>query len=122
MPMAISVNMFGLRFTTEAQPRSKNGAPPQSTTGVASANCSQAPKCPAMLMARSGTESTTPTQNRRVIERSSGFSGSSALGIIGSRAMPQIGQLPASFRTICGMHRTGPERAGGRRRLLLLLG
>ena len=32
----ISVNMFGLRLTSEVQTRWKNGHPPQSTTGVAS--------------------------------------------------------------------------------------
>ena len=37
-PMAINVNIFGLRWTTEAQPRTKNGQPPQSTTGVAKRN------------------------------------------------------------------------------------
>ena len=40
-PSAISVNMFRWRFTTDAQPRTKNGQPPHSTTGVASANCVQ---------------------------------------------------------------------------------
>ena len=34
-PCAISVNMFGLRFTIEAHPRAKNGQPAHSTTGVA---------------------------------------------------------------------------------------
>ena len=33
--------MFRWRFTTDAQPRTKNGQPPHSTTGVASANCVQ---------------------------------------------------------------------------------
>ena len=33
---SLSVNIFRLRFTTEYQPRMKNGHPPQSTTGVAS--------------------------------------------------------------------------------------
>src|ERR1700730_13104211 len=33
--MAIRVNMFHWRVTSEVQPRSKNGAPAQSTTGVA---------------------------------------------------------------------------------------
>ena len=41
MPSAISVNMFGLRFTSEAQARWKNGAPPQSTTGVARTSCTR---------------------------------------------------------------------------------
>src|SRR5665213_1081739 len=41
VPSAISVNMLRLRFTTDCQPRTKNGAPAHSTTGLASANCSQ---------------------------------------------------------------------------------
>ena len=36
VPSAISVNIFRLRFTIDAQPRSKNGQPPHRTTGVAS--------------------------------------------------------------------------------------
>ena len=44
MPSAMSVNMLRCRETTESQPRSKNGHPPQRTTGVASASCSQAPR------------------------------------------------------------------------------
>src|SRR5260370_25759687 len=35
VPIAISVNMLVLRFTTDAQPRWKNGQPHQRTTGVA---------------------------------------------------------------------------------------
>ena len=42
VPSAISVNMFRLRFTTDCQPRTKNGHPPQSTTGVARMSCAQA--------------------------------------------------------------------------------
>jgi len=34
-PSPIRVNMFGFRVTTEFQPRTKNGQPAQSTTGVA---------------------------------------------------------------------------------------
>ena len=36
VPSAISVNMFRLRLTMDCQPRTKNGQPPHSTTGVAS--------------------------------------------------------------------------------------
>ena len=36
--MAISVNMLRLRLMSDAQPRSKNGQPAHSTTGVASTN------------------------------------------------------------------------------------
>ena len=39
--MAISVNIFGLTFLIEAHARSKNGQPPQKTTGTAKANCIQ---------------------------------------------------------------------------------
>ena len=39
--MAISVNMFKCRVSSERQPRRKNGQPAQSTTGVVSANCIQ---------------------------------------------------------------------------------
>ena len=39
MPMAINVNMLGLRLRIESQPRAKNGAPAQSTTGVESTAC-----------------------------------------------------------------------------------
>ena len=41
MPIAISVNMLRLRVTTDCQPRTKNGQPAHSTTGVASASCIQ---------------------------------------------------------------------------------
>ena len=42
MPSAISVNMLSWRVRSERQPRTKNGLPPQSTTGVASRSWSQA--------------------------------------------------------------------------------
>ena len=38
MPIAISVNMLRLRVSSDCQPRTKNGQPAQSTTGVAKAN------------------------------------------------------------------------------------
>ena len=41
MPRPISVNMFGLRLTSDVQKRWKNGSPHQRTTGVASRNSSQ---------------------------------------------------------------------------------
>jgi hypothetical protein len=54
------------------------------------------------LFHSSGTDNNTPTQNRRVMSRSSGFSPSVPVGVMGSSAMPQIGQEPGSDRTICG--------------------
>ena len=53
-------------------------------------------------MTSSGNDSTTPTQKRRVISASSGLPASPAVGVIGSSAMPQIGQLPGPSRTISG--------------------
>ena len=56
----------------------------------------------AIAIAMSGAVSTTPTQNRRVMSRSSGFSCSTAVTVRGSRAMPQIGHEPGWLRTISG--------------------
>ena len=43
---------------------------------------------------RSGTDRATPTQNRRVMSRSSADGPVSAVTMTGSRAMPQMGQTP----------------------------
>ena len=114
VPIAISVNMLVLRFRTDAHPRWKNGQPPHSTTGVASSNsihgspqfhrdainaCGQ--NMLPMAIASSGAVSARLIQNRRVMSRSSGLS-SSTVTVRGSSAMPQIGQLPGSARTISG--------------------
>ena len=121
------MNMFGLRFTTDAQARAKNGAPPQSTTGVASTSWSQARRrgetaCWSgwpgirsdMAIARSGTVRASPTQSRRVMSRSSGFTSSASVTIRGSSAMPQIGQAPGPGRTISGcIGQTHSVRVGG---------
>src|ERR1700674_3164355 len=114
VPMAISVNMLVLRFTTDAHPRWKNGQPPQRTTGVASSSSSHGnPQFHGdamnacghnmlpMAIASNGAVSPRLIQNRRVMSRSSGLS-SSAVTVRGSSAMPQIGQFPGSARTICG--------------------
>ena len=45
MPSAIRLNMFSDRLRTEAQPRTKNGAPAQSATGAASRNWTQIDNC-----------------------------------------------------------------------------
>src|SRR4051812_23262767 len=105
--MAINVNMFGERCTIDCQPRSKNGQPHQSTTGVAIANSSQrSPESPIQLeigllgsmlsiaITNTGTLSARLTQKRRDMSTSSGFTSSSALIVIGSSAIPQMGQLP----------------------------
>jgi hypothetical protein len=115
MPIAIRVNMFGLRLTIEAQPRSKKGQPAQSTTGVEKTSAIQLLTCgsirPPSPMPRSmspiasrktGSPSAAPIQKRRVMSTSSGFGRSSSVAVRGSSAMPQIGQLPGPFLTISG--------------------
>ena len=52
--------------------------------------------------ARSGTESATLTQNLRVMSMSSALFSSVAVTVRGSSAIPQMGQLPGSVRTISG--------------------
>ena len=46
--------MFRWRFTTDAQPRTKNGQPPHSTTGVASASCDPVQRTPCGTQCCSG--------------------------------------------------------------------
>ena len=65
-------------------------------------------KCSVIANATNGNDIATPTQKRRVMSCNSGLAGSSAAGVIGSSAMPQIGQLPGALRTISRMHRAGP--------------
>ena len=54
-----------------------------------------------MAIATSGAVRARLIQKRRVMRRSSGLS-SSTVTVRGSSAMPQIGQLPGSERTISG--------------------
>src|ERR1700730_2034451 len=111
VPNPISVNMFGLRLTTDAQKRSKNGQPPQSTTGVASRNSTQfrvlGARCnpsdsPNIASKNTGSESVALTQNLSRMESYSGSASTSLDTSIGSRPMPQIGQVPGPNCTICG--------------------
>jgi hypothetical protein len=110
MPSAIRVNMLRLRVASDCAPRTKNGQPAHSTTGVARINCAQFESCgvsgcqpirwPPISSATTGTVSPSPIQNRRVMSTSSGFGPVATVGISGSSAMPQIGQEPGpSCRT-----------------------
>src|SRR5258707_15576969 len=107
--------MFGLRFTIECQPRTKNGQPPQSTTGEARASCihdhavidaRRSKGMPGMKsfipIANTGIDKTALTQNLRRISTSSWFSSWSRETVRGSSAIPQIGQEPGASRIICG--------------------
>src|SRR5437868_248093 len=109
--------MLRLRVRKEFHPRAKKGAPPQSTTGAASASCSHAearvmPKScsnpevnmPPILMATRGTVRARPTQKRRRILRSSPSSSSDVLSAAtrDSSAVPQIGHDPGLSETTSG--------------------
>ena len=113
--MAIRVNMFRWRLTSEAQPRSKNGQPPQRTTGEANASCARLSRraekacwsgCPGIMSdiarRKTGSVKARHTQNRRVIKTNSGFASSAAATVRGSKAMPQMGQNPGPSRTTSG--------------------
>ena len=91
-PSPISVNMFKLRVTSDRHPRTKNGQPPHSTTGVARTNsnhCHVLRRQPHCISGdRPGTRSDIATistgivsaaqiQNRLVMSTSSGFFSSS---------------------------------------------
>src|SRR5581483_7028294 len=115
VPIAISVNMLVDRLTMDAQPRWKNGQPPQSTTGVARNNSNHGNQplgsarwtgmpgnMSAMAIESNGTVSATPPQRRRVISLNSGLSSSAAVTVRGSSAMPQTGHEPGPARTISG--------------------
>src|SRR6266566_4233841 len=104
--MAMSVNILSEPLRIDCQPRTKNGQPQQSTTGVLKRNCSQRDqslatqvgafgKTCAMPSTKIGNARTAPIQNRRVMSRSSAFSSSfPATMFFGSNAIPQIGQFP----------------------------
>ena len=71
----------------------------------------------AIASTNSGTLSASPTQKRRVIERSSGSGFSSTVTVRGSRAMPHLGQVPGPSRTTSGcmgqVYSTRVASAGG---------
>src|SRR5258708_12402520 len=103
VPNPISVNMFGLRLTTEDQKRSKKGQPPQRTTGVASRNSIAFRTCgarckpsdsPNMDNSSNGSETAALIQKRSRIESYSGSAFTSAKISIGPTPIPQLRQLP----------------------------
>ena len=112
VPIAINVNMLRLRVTSECQPRTKNGQPAQSTTGVANSSWTQLEAagdsacrfsmCPPISSPNTGTVRTSAIQKRRVMSASSGSGPASVDAISGSSAMPQIGQWPGPGWRICG--------------------
>ena len=115
--------MFRLRCTIDVQPRTKNGQPPQSTTGVASTSSihSSAPPPEATGAPAAGTGrppsinsigavSASDIQKRRVMSSSSGLACLDAATMRGSSAIPQIGHAPGPTCDDLRMHRAGPLR------------
>ena len=83
------------------------GLPPQTTAGVARTSSIHVRNGPAstppcqrpgtmsdIASSRTGIASAALTKNRRLMSASSGFVSSSAAGILGSSAIPQIGHAP----------------------------
>src|SRR5712692_7796312 len=111
VPRPISVNILGLRLTSEDQKHSKKGQPPQRTTGVARRNsmpfrtvdvrCKPSDS-PSMESSKTGSDKAALTQKRRRIESYSGSASTPAKMSKGSSAMPQMGQLPGPNRMISG--------------------
>src|SRR5262245_57023776 len=91
--------MFGLRCLIDSQNLRKNGQPPHSTTGVASAASSHGIGRK-NIIATSGIESAALTQSRRVRSRSS--ESSSGAPSIGTSAIPHFGHEPGPTCTISG--------------------
>ena len=105
--------MLRLRVSSDCQRRTKNGQPAQITTGVGETSCIQfdnvwstqpwpPTKCPPISRMTAGRANTKPIQNRRVMSANSGFGAASRVATSGSRAMPQIGQLPGPICRISG--------------------
>src|ERR1043166_8807547 len=98
--------MLGLRFTSDAQKRSKNGQPPHRTTGEARTNsiqCRAAPESdspnlsPNMPSRKTGAVNIVLMQNRFRMETYSESGASSAVVAaksIASSAMPHFGHAP----------------------------
>src|SRR3954451_20443785 len=93
--------MFGLLLLSDSQNLRKNGQPPQSTTGVASASSTHAFIIGENIARASGTLRAALTQKRRVASRSC-ESSSSTPASIGTSAMPHFGHEPGPTCTTSG--------------------
>ena len=106
MPIAMSVNMLRLRLTSERQPRTKNGHPAHSTTGVVRINCTQRDGVAVHPVRRAREQMRHREEKDRQRERRADpepprhvaqlgvLLFAAGFGVFGSSAMPQIGQLP----------------------------
>jgi hypothetical protein len=120
------VNIFGLLFTSDAHPRTKNNAPNQSTTGVAKTNSSHRAISTGMIawkpgiippIAKTKTGSARPAAHQNFLPRAAASASpaeASGTPPEGSNAIPQRGQSPEpSFRTsgCIGHVHTAPAEA-----------
>ena len=102
--------MFGLRWTIDRAPRTKNGQPAQSATGsvktssiqLCAAISNQPRAWPNIASTVTATVSGSVHQKRRSKSTNSGLSPSSRSGSTGSSAMPHFGQLPGWSWRISG--------------------
>ena len=129
MPSAISVNMLSCRVRSERQPRSKNGLPPQSTTGVASSSWIHASAAAGTACATRGGHEHLRHREREQRQREQAAQPEAAahveqLGarLVGERRRHRLERHPAD-RTRAGgvahdlgVHRTGETRRCRRRR------
>ena len=83
-PRPISVNMFRLRFCTRLQARTKNGQPPQSTTGVASTSSTQGARCGAGMLERMARKTSIRPSRR------------TSSGSVSAKANPEAARMSAS--------------------------
>ena len=106
--------MLRFQLSSDCQPRTKNGQPPHSTTGVASRNSTHCSVCmdrrsgnrpgamsASMARINTGKASRVEPQKRRLMSMSSAFFSSTTM-LRGSSAMPHFGQLPGVSCTISG--------------------
>ena len=128
MPIAISVNMLRLRVSTDCQPRTKNGQPAHSTTGVAKRELDPVReradrrsrgrrRCARPSRARPpGRVSARPIQNRRVMSASSGLGPVSAVAHLGLERHAADRAGAGADLADLRMHRAGVDRAFRHRR------
>ena len=113
-PRPISVHMFGCMVVSDAQKRLKKGAAAQTTIGVARTSSTQSSaragmpakpcgaRCRPMAMTTSGRTRIAPTMKRRRMSRYSALGPCSTETVLGSSAIPQIGQSPGPTCSISG--------------------
>ena len=122
-PIAMSVNMFRCRLTSDRQPRTKNGQPAHSTTGVLSANCIQRDAIAVDPRRRAGNKMRHREEKHRQRERAADPEPARHVaqlgvviivrrraGVFGSSAMPHFGQVARMILLDLRVHRAGVDR------------